>query len=371
MTTHCHGERRSAWVIARGLLSAALVLLSLCCAPSRPPFDEAAWRSRVQSADPTLLYAPHFKDGRFFNPWMPAEKKRFSQLLRWRLSPAQQYTDEEREFRPTIIVKARERILEMPQGDFIMWVGHATFLIRLNGEYWLTDPIFSERALLPKRKTPPGMTAEDVKAVAPRLNVIVSHNHYDHLDRQSLLDLPRNTRVFVPLGLKAFVQNLDKNEVTEMDWWQRIDAGAGTTLVCLPMQHWSRRIGQGLNETLWASFMLITPTRKIYFGGDTGYFIGHREIGRQFPNIDYALLPTTAYHPRWFMHYAHMNIEETLDAFRDLGARFMIPQQWGAFHLGDEPVGYPIVDLKRKLAMFNSDASQFLIMNPGEIHPLH
>jgi L-ascorbate metabolism protein UlaG (beta-lactamase superfamily) len=133
------------------------------------------------------------------------------------------------------------------------------------------------------------------------------------------------------------------------------------------MQHWSRRIGQEINTTLWASFLLITPTVRVYFGGDTGYFIGYQEFGRKYPGIDYALLPTTAYHPRWFMHYAHMDVDEALEAFRELGARVMIPQQWGTFHLGDEPVGYPAVELERKIAERRLDPARYRIMNLGEI----
>jgi N-acyl-phosphatidylethanolamine-hydrolysing phospholipase D len=200
---------------------------------------------------------------------------------------------------------------------------------RLNRVYWLIDPIFSERAFLPKRVTPPAITAEALKQVAPNLRVIITRNHYDHLDKPSILDLPQNTRMYVPLSLKAYIEGLGKEDVREMDWWQEIDCGNGITLVCLPAQHWSRRLGQGVNETLWASYMLITPQVTIYVGGDTGYFVGHKEIGKRYPKIDYALLPTTAYHPRWFMHYNHMNVDEAIEAFGDLNARFMIPHQWG------------------------------------------
>lgn len=341
------------------------------CVVNPPPFDERAWRSRVESVDPALLYAPHFKDGRFFNPWMPNEERGFRRFLRWRFSSEpREYTEEEETFRPAIIGNAGKRILAMPRDDFIMWIGHGTFLIRLKGEYWLTDPIFSERAFLPKRKTPPGITLERLKEIAPRLNVVISHNHYDHLDKKSILGLPESTRIFVPLGLKAYVQGLKKQNVIEMDWWQSMDLGNGLSLVCLPMQHWSRRIGQGVNETLWASFLLISPGVTLYFGGDTGYFIGHREIGKRYPGIDYALLPTTAFHPRWFMHYAHMNIDETIEAFKDLKARFMIPHQWGTFHLGSEPVGYPALELKRTIARRGLDPSRFMIMDIGEIQKI-
>jgi L-ascorbate metabolism protein UlaG (beta-lactamase superfamily) len=352
------------------LVLVALLALGSSCSLNPPPFDEAVWRTKVQSADPALLYAPHFKDDLFFNPWMPNEDKGFLSVLKWRLTASQEYTEEEKTYLPRVVDKAKERILAMPQGDFIMWVGHATFLIRLNGEYWLVDPIFSERAVVVKRKTPAAITAEALKEVAPTLRVIITHNHYDHLDTSSIEDLPENTKMFVPLGLKEYVRDMNKRDVTEMDWWQEIHCGNGITLVCLPMQHWSRRFGQEPRETLWASYMLITPTVTIYLGGDTGYFVGYKEIAKRYPKIDYALLPTTAYHPRWFMHYNHMNVDEAIEAFNDLNARYMISQQWGTFHLGDEPPGYSILELKRTIAERKLDASRFVIMDIGGILPI-
>ncbi|MBN1103493.1 MAG: hypothetical protein JXL84_08800, partial [Deltaproteobacteria bacterium] len=186
-------------------------------------------------------------------------------------------------------------------------------------------------------------------------------------DVDSIRSLPENSRIFVPLGLKAYVESIHRGEVRELDWWESMNVGDGSRLVCLPAQHWSRRIGQGTNSTLWASFMLISPETTIYYGGDSGYFIGYREFGRRFPGIDYALLSTTAYHPRWFMHYAHKNIPEVLDAFRELGARHFIPTQWGTFPLGDEPPGYPALDLKRVIRERNLDPSRFMIMDVGEV----
>jgi N-acyl-phosphatidylethanolamine-hydrolysing phospholipase D len=360
----------AATVVAVVGIAAALLSVS-AFVPTPPAFDEATWRAQTKAADPAMLYAPNFRDGRFFNPWMPDDRKGFMRFLSWKLTAGQEYTEEEQAFRPTVVPDVLARVRAVPEGeDFLLWAGHATFLIRLNGTYWLTDPMLSERALLPRRKTPPGITAEEIGAITPRVNILISHNHYDHLDEPSLRALSENARVFVPLGLKSFVQGLQKPDVIEMNWWQQVETEGGVRLVCLPMQHWSRRIGQPINTTLWASFLLTTPTVSVYFGGDTGYFIGYREIARKFPGIDYALLPTTAYHPRWFMHYAHMDIDETLEAFRELGARFMVPQQWGTFQLGDEPVGYPILDLRRQIAERRLDPSRFLIMNLGEIHRL-
>lgn len=351
-------------------LLAACLLLASCITLTPPPFDEAAWRKKVEAADPSLLYAPHFKEGRYFNPWMVQGERSVLDLVQWKLARKASYTEEEKTFLPKVIGNGAERIRAMPPGDFIMWVGHATFLLRIEGEYWLIDPMFSERALIPKRVTPPALTLEELGTITGKVNVIVSHNHHDHLDPRSIEGLPGGARIFVPMGLKGYVRGLRALPVEEMDWWQEKDLGNGVTLVCLPVQHWSRRLGQGYNESLWAAFLIKTPTVSIYYGADSGYFIGYRETGRRYPGIDYALLPTTAYHPRWFMHYAHTDIDETIDAFQDLGARFMVPTQWGTFHLGDDPPGYPILDLKRRIAARNLDPSRFLIMDLGEIRPL-
>ena len=345
----------------------ALLALAGSCALQPPAFDEEVWRAGVKSADPALLYGLNQEESRYVHPWMPQERKSFLTLLRWKLTRPKDYTDEERSYLPAVLEDAKKRIQAVPKEDFILWAGHGTFLIRLNGQYWLVDPIFSKRALLPKRRTPPGIGPQDIREIAPNLNVIITHNHYDHLDRKSILSLSEDARVIVPLGLKEAVQKMNKRDVIEMDWWQEKDVGNNTRLVCLPAQHWSRRIGQGVNQTLWASFMLITPQVSIYLGGDSGYFVGYREIGKRFPGIDYALLPTTAYHPRWFMHYNHMNIEEAIKAFDDLDARFMIPQQWGTFHLGDEPPGYPALDLKRTIAQRRLDPARFILLDIGEI----
>jgi L-ascorbate metabolism protein UlaG (beta-lactamase superfamily) len=339
------------------------------CIKNTSTFDEVKWRNHTSHTDPAMLYAPHFKDGRFFNPWMPMDQNGFGRLLRWKLSPKEEYTDEENSLRPILLPDLKKRIEQMPGQDFIVWIGHSTFLIRVNGEYWLTDPVFSDRALLPKRKTPPALSLEEMKGLKGKLNIIISHNHYDHLDKASMQALPEDARVFVPLGLKGFVAGMNKKFVKEMDWWDSFELGNGTRIVCLPAQHWSRRISQDVSTTLWASFLLITPTATIYYGGDSGYFVGYKEIGRVYPGIDYALLPVGAYRPRWFMHYAHMDIREALRALDDLGAQYLVPTQWGTFQLGDEPVGYPLLDLKKTMEESGFNPAKAIIMDLGQIVP--
>ena len=350
------------------------LLLFLCffnltsCRSNTPVFSDAKWQNDVKTVSPSLLYAPHYKDGKFFNPWMPMEQDGLSRFLSWKLSARNSYTAEEKNAMPEFVPGLKTRINELPaDADFIAWIGHTTFLIRAGGELWLTDPIFSDRALLPKRLIPPALSLSEVNDLTGKLNIVISHNHYDHFDKASLAALSGDARVFVPLGLGASVTSTGKSQVAEMDWWQSIDCGNETTLVCLPAQHWSRRISQGTNKTLWASFLLITPNVTIYFGGDSGYFIGYREFGKKYPEIDYALIATGAYHPRWFMHYAHLDMNEAILAFQNIGAKYFIPTHWGTFQLGDEPPGYPLVDLLRTLNTLGVDASKAIAMNIGDM----
>lgn len=353
------------------LVLIVLVMAASCTVLGPPPFDESRWRAQVESTPPDLLEAPNLRDGLYFNPWADVPHGGFLRLLRWRLTPRGPYTPEEESFKPGFIDGLNGRIESGDDGEFVAWLGHGSFLLRLAGQYWLLDPMLSDRALLPKRYTPPALTREELRGLAGTFNVIVSHNHYDHLDVATLEALPPNTRgVYAPSGLGEYLRGITGRPTFEMGWWQTLDLGNGVRLVCLPAQHWSRRIGQGRNATLWASFLIVTPERTVYFGGDSGYFIGYREIGRRYPGIDLALLPLTAYHPRWFMHYAHMNAPEVLDAFEDLGARTMIPTQWGTFRLGSEPIGYPILDLRREMTARDFDSSRVAVMDIGEIKRL-
>lgn len=347
-------------------LCSALLLTSCVFKPR--DFDEEKWQETVEKTKSSDLYANNLIDDTFFNPWLKQEEKTFSGFLRWRLSSTPNYSKEAEENKPKIITSLFDRIGTLPPGtDFISWIGHATFLMRINGEYWLTDPILTERALLPKRITPPAIKIDDLARLQGKLHVIISHNHYDHLDKETLEHLPENSSLYVPKGLGSYVSSFTTGKVTEMDWWEKLSISSDVQLTCLPAQHWSRRIFQGYNTTLWASYMISTAKTKVYFGGDSGYFKGYREIGRVFPDIDYALLPITAYDPRWFMHYAHMDTKEAIRAFDDLGAAFFVPTQWGTFHLGDNPPGLPPLDLKRDIQQMQLNPDRFLVLDIGEI----
>jgi len=349
------------------ILWIGLTLVLSSCILTPPAFDEDAWQETVAGQTAEKLYAPHVQNGVFFNPWMPMQKERLKAFLKWRFSKKADYTVEEKSFLPGIQTDLAQRLRRHPAQNHIAWIGHATFLIQTSGITWLTDPMLTDRALLPKRVTPPALTLADLQNLTSPLFVLISHNHYDHLDKDSIRALPGHARVFVPPGLKEWVQSYFSGAVEEVDWWERVDIEQDVCLTALPAQHWSRRIGQDVNTSLWSSYLLETPDATIYYGGDSGYFVGYREIGQRFPGIDYALIPLTAYHPRWFMHYAHMDASESILAFRDLGAKYFIPTQWGAFQLGDNPPGYPALDLRRQMKRLGLDSSRYIIMDIGQM----
>jgi N-acyl-phosphatidylethanolamine-hydrolysing phospholipase D len=133
-------------------------IFALSCMHNPESFDEEKWRRQVEDQRVEKLYAAHFDDGQYFNPWMPMENEGVWRLLKWRLASKDQYSEEAKNHRPQFIPDLKKRIQALPEGDLLAWIGHSTFLLRLQGDYWITDPIFSQRALLPKRITPPAIT---------------------------------------------------------------------------------------------------------------------------------------------------------------------------------------------------------------------
>jgi L-ascorbate metabolism protein UlaG (beta-lactamase superfamily) len=200
------------------------------------------------------------------------------------------------------------------------WVGHATFVLRLGGATVLTDPVWS--AAIPgriPRLTPPGLPLAAVGQVDA---VLISHNHYDHLDAPTIRRLGRDTPVLVPGMLGSWFRRRGFRRVTELDWWESVRLG-GVTFTFVPAHHWSRRTLTDTCRTLWGGWLLDSGSRRVYFAGDTGYGHWFSEIGRRYPGIDLALLPVGAYEPAWFMRPVHMNPPEAVRACDDLGARAM------------------------------------------------
>jgi L-ascorbate metabolism protein UlaG (beta-lactamase superfamily) len=278
-------------------------------------------------------------------------------------------------------------------------------LLQVGGVNILTDPIFSERAspvsfLGPKRKVPPALALRDL----PHIDVVlISHNHFDHLDLASVRALYRQKdgppRYFVPLGLKAWFQDNVLEEktgkeapgqfpageqsktpggdgpdgkgasrgeiVVEQDWWEFTDY-LGLRIHQVPAQHFSKRSFFDNDEVLWGGFMVEHPDFRFYYSGDTGYSKDIADIAARFPTVDLAVLPIGSYEPRWFMKSMHINPEEAVRIHQDLRARQSVGIHWGTFELTDESMDEPPKALARALSRAGIPSEKFFLLKNGE-----
>lgn len=321
----------------------------------------------------------HTRTG-FRNPGVPAaSRRRWGALTRWLLglgpreAPA---LDLAAGTTPPQPVAPDLNAIAAPDGGrlTLTWIGHATFLIQLAGVNVLTDPVFSERASPsrrwgPRRHHAPGLTLAALPSVDA---VVISHNHYDHLDRASIRALASrsaHTRFFVPLGLAAWMRRAGARRVTECDWWDTARAGP-LRLHCVPARHFSGRGLRDRNRTLWCGWVLETADGRVLFAGDTGYSPLYREIGRRFAPLRLALLPIGAYRPRWFMAPVHVDPAEAVRLHQELGARQSIAMHWGTFRLSDEPLAEPPIYLARARQLAGLDQQAFDAMRIGETQTL-
>jgi N-acyl-phosphatidylethanolamine-hydrolysing phospholipase D len=309
---------------------------------------------------PAWLRAPHERDGRYFTPWEDHNERSATGILRWWLSP--NAFDKSQAPQVPRVANDGAYLSGTEAGASFTWVGHATYALHEGGDVVLTDPIFSNRALLPRRLHPPGVPIESIPAHAMAL---ISHSHYDHLDAGSVDALPASLRWFVPKGLGDWFRKRGRPRVVELDWWQSARAGEWR-FTCLPSQHWSLRLGMDQNESLWCAWLIESAQRRYFFAGDTGYFAGFAEYGKSFGPIDAAMLPIGAYEPRWFMRSQHMNPAEAYQTFLDLRARYLLPMHWGTFDLTDEPLDLPPRALREEIARRGGDPLRTPIPAIGE-----
>lgn len=257
------------------------------------------------------------------------------------------------------------------QGRIVL-VGHASWLVQVAGRNILIDPVWSERAspfsvMGPKRANPPGIAFDDLPPIHV---VIVTHNHYDHMDVATLTRLVDRHRplVLTPLGndtiLRADVPRID---VKAVDWDASTDLGGGIVAHAEPAQHWSARGLRDRSHALWASFVIETPAGKIYAVGDSGFSDGRtfRRVAARHPRLRLALLPIGAYEPRWFMAGQHMNPADAVAAFQLCGAELALGHHWGTFQLTTEPYDQPPAHLGIALTRAGIPAERFLPMRPG------
>lgn len=224
------------------------------------------------------------------------------------------------------------------------WIGHATYLIQFAGLNILTDPVMSRRTSPvqwagPKRLAPLGLHFDEL----PRIDlVIVSHNHYDHLDSQTVQRIARRDQpsFVVPLGVQQWFRKRGLSHVSELDWWQS-SLVRGLRVHAVPAQHFSGRSLKDRNQSLWCGFVLEAEGERIYFAGDTGYGPDFQDIGQQFGHMDYSILPVGAYDPRSFMRPVHVDPEEAVRIHQDVNSRLSLAMHWGTFRLTLEPLDEP------------------------------
>lgn len=231
--------------------------------------------------------------------------------------------------------------MESSGDNSVTWLGHATFLIRESGKTILTDPYLTEYASPyswagPRRHVAPGIPIEDL----PKIDILlVSHNHYDHLDEETVLKLAgkETIHVIVPLGLKFFFTERGYTNVTELDWNESVSVD-DLTITALPAVHNSARSTKDRNQTLWASWAIDSQSRSGLFIGDTAYYHSiFKQIGKAHGQFDYAIVPIGAYEPRELMWMSHVTPEEAVTIGTDLGAQTLIASHWGTIRLTDEP----------------------------------
>lgn len=365
-------RRRSLGVL---LLLAAIALILAACATINPFFDSNKTH--------------HTRSG-FRNPHTESTVKGLWTLLQWKIEASRAGLPKPA-LRPTptvnadldfIRANARAGAAMVPA---ITWIGHATMLAQFSGLNLLTDPVFSERASPlsfygPRRAQSPGLTLAEL----PHIDwVLVSHNHYDHLDEASVRALAAQAGgspwFIVPLGLKAWFADIGMTKIIELDWWDtyRLASPAGPVeLMLTPAQHWS---GRGLFDrmaSLWGGFAVFAPDLHFYYSGDTGYSpdfrairerVAPRQGGRGF---DIALLPVGAYEPRWFMREQHLTPEEAVQVHLDLGARQSVGVHWGTFNLTDESLDEPPRALAQALQKQGLGERDFFVMAVGETRRL-
>jgi N-acyl-phosphatidylethanolamine-hydrolysing phospholipase D len=332
----------------------------------------------------------HHRPGGFQNNYISFRGKRWHEILRWRWQawraghpkPLQAPLPVVAPDLAFIQANAKAGLAMQPA---MTWIGHITVLAQIGGLNILTDPVFSERCFPvqwagPKRQTPPGLSL----AQLPRIDVVLlSHNHYDHMDEGSLKALAAQPGgaplIICPLGHQHWFAKWGIRKVVELDWWDThvLEATAHSARIPVtltPAQHWSARTATDALRSLWGGFAVRSPDCHLFFAGDTAYSPDFKDIRQHFARehtpeqgggFDMALLPIGAYEPRWFMKDQHCNPEESVQIFQDLGAKRALAVHWGTFQLTDEPLDEPPRALDQALRAQGLAGERFAVVPVG------
>ncbi|MFT9258276.1 MAG: MBL fold metallo-hydrolase [Acetobacter sp.] len=310
----------------------------------------------------------HFDGQRFFNPGQDRKGHSLRDIWQWKRTSRPAKWPEHIPLAPAVPAPRVE-------GLRITMVGHASMLIQVAGLNILTDPVWSNRAspfsfIGPRRVTPPGIAFD---ALPPVDVVLISHNHYDHLDTATLrrLQAAHAPLIVAPLGNDTIIRKaVPDSRIRTRDWGESLDLGHATTVTLTPANHWSARGLRDRRMALWAGFWLQTPQGTISFAGDTGYDSGtiFRDLRARYGAPDVALIPIGAYEPRSFMATQHVNPMEAVRIFQDIEACQALGIHWGTFQLTDEPRTAPCADLHAALVAAGIATSRFVPAEPGGVY---
>lgn len=320
------------------------------------------------SSRPAYKISDHYNGKTFHMPGLQTPVKSFLSVIKWKLQGSGEAWPEE--ITPP---HAQSIPVESTSSKMIItFVNHSTFLIQVDGLNILTDPIWARRASPvsfagPERVHAPGIAFNQL----PRIDaVIISHNHYDHMNEETInqLEIKYAPKFIVPLANAKKMQSFGAKNVVELDWWESINLTPEVKITLTPAKHWSARTLSDRQEALWGAYYINTKKHKIYFAGDTGYGPHFLETEKKMGAPDVAFLPIGAYEPRWFMKDAHTNPEEAVLASLDLRARYSIGMHFGTFKLSGEAIDTPEKDLQ--MAMDKLKVKNFLTLSPGKTFEL-
>ncbi|XP_075455754.1 N-acyl-phosphatidylethanolamine-hydrolyzing phospholipase D-like [Ascaphus truei] len=327
------------------------------------------------------------KDGKFVNPWPSWEFPAFLKMMKWlvleknnsNVPSSKEELDKKLPVVEPYFVRHPELAGKTRNGLRVTWLGHASVMVEMDELTFLTDPIFSQRAsptsfIGAKRFRGPPCTVEQL----PKIDaVVISHNHYDHLDYNTVLSLNQRfgteLRWFVPLGLLNWMQSCGCENVIELDWWEQncVPGHDDVTFVFTPAQHWCRRAAFDMNRVLWGSWSVLGPSNRFFFAGDTGYCAAFEQIGKRFGPFDIAAIPIGAYEPRWFMKGQHVDPEEAVRIHADVRAKKSVGIHWGTFALANEHYLDPPIKLSEALERYGLNPDDFFVLNHGESRDLN
>lgn len=313
----------------------------------------------------------HFDGEVFFNPDNPdTRSKNLFTFLKWRF-----FGGERTEWPDYVEIQSTDIPPARVYGDElrVSYVGHATLLIQTQGMNILTDPMWSQRAsplsfVGPKRIKDPGIKFEDLPIIDI---VLISHNHYDHLDLRTIDRLwEKNApRIITPLGNNTIIRRHNRNiGVESYDWWESTKLNQDLTLHVIPVQHWSARTPFDRNWALWSGFVIDGPDGAIYFSGDLGFGkeIVHERVRDKFPNIRFAAIGIGAFEPRWFMEYSHLGPDEAVELFQILGASYGLGIHEGVFLLGGDGYTAAADGLKLEVEKSSLEDERFRTIEVGQ-----